>query len=106
MGVGFRDGFGDAFGDAAGEPDGPGPGELEAVGFSAGSSTFSRMAVMTESFVAQTRVAGSPSSWPGMTYIPRMSCQAGLAPASRYCSRNVPLALSYATTRALTLSQA
>jgi hypothetical protein len=61
---------------------------------------------MTPSFVAHTSVAGASGPEPRGPYMPRTSRHAGLAPARRYCSTNVPFALSQATTRPLTLSQA
>ena len=85
--VGLADGFAEAAGadaDGFGEPDAPG----------AASGTASRTADITPSFVAQTSVDGASGPDPSTTYIPRTSSHAGLPPARRYCSMNVPLALS------------
>src|SRR6185369_14865463 len=102
---GARDAFGEVFGEARGELDGP--GDPDAPGPEVGVSiTASRTAVMTESFVAHTRVAGPPSTAGGMTYMPRTSAKAVLPPASRNWATYVPRALSNATTRALARSQA
>src|SRR5438093_1235264 len=103
---------GDAFADGFGEPGVREPGTPEADGAgdpdapSPGSGTASSTAEYTPSFVAQRSVAGASGPAPRPTYIPRTSCHPGFPPASRYCSMNVPLALSSATTRAFARSQA
>src|SRR5688500_2743928 len=82
------------------EGTGPEPAPPDGWGLPAGSSAICvRTAGRSESRPIQYMVGGPSPSGSGTTYIARTTFQPVWPPARRYCSMNVPVALSRATTR-------